>query len=81
MKKITFKAYKSFTIDIKEISNCRDVFRTEEDHDARVTITQDIVEEGRRHSVVGIFTCKAKFISSELEKRGYITKEEVIRTV
>jgi hypothetical protein len=82
MKAIKCKAYKSYTINISIIGNRPDIFRTRPinpDHDVRVTITQDIVNGDRRHNIIEIFTCEKKFLESNLQSRGYMSRSEVQR--
>ena len=79
MKSIKCKAYKSYIINISNIGNCPDMFRTNPEHDVKVTITKDIGDSDRRNNIVEIFTCEKKFIGSNLQSRGYMSKIEVQR--
>lgn len=76
MKKIKCKVYKSYTVNIS-IINRSDKFKTNPEHDVRVTITKDIGNSEWRSGVVEIFTCEKKFIESNLQSRGYMSRIEV----
>jgi broad-specificity NMP kinase len=72
------EVYQAFRVNISKISSS-DRFRSSTEHNAIVTITKGVIDVVRRSNIVCIFTCDVKFIDRELESRGYIIGEDVIK--